>query len=202
MRSFNPRVDDYHGPRTWYTPNCVVSLGQTGVGRNGPPNCRIAAWVVALELVVDPRDPRAGHAPTLVGLHLGRRRHDERRRLAVFGVRVVAVPVVPLGPADRLHVAAVAAAAAAVAAARRRSHSSRRTNSTALCRHAADGSRRGRSKPTTAACTVVAGMHAAVIAVAMQIVADVGIMPSASNCIADSVNAIDRYAAMRIAIGM
>ena len=39
------------------------------------------AWVVALELVVDPRDPRAGHAPTVVGLQLGRRRHDERRRL-------------------------------------------------------------------------------------------------------------------------
>ena len=68
------------GPRTWYTPNCVVSLGQIGVVRYGPPNCAVA-WVVAAELVVEPLEPRAADAPAPVGLHRGGRRHDERHRL-------------------------------------------------------------------------------------------------------------------------
>lgn len=69
---------------------------------------RTCAWVVALHLVINSRNARAGHAPTPVGLQVGRRRHDHGYRHAVRRVGVVAVPVVPTGAMDGQHVTTIA----------------------------------------------------------------------------------------------
>jgi len=62
------------------------------------------AIVVAAELVIDPRDARAGGTPTPIGLQLGGGRNDERERSTVFRVRVVGVPVCKLRPTQRMQV--------------------------------------------------------------------------------------------------
>lgn len=86
--------------------------GPNGRRAEGAAECAVA-WVVALELVVDSRDSRAGHAPAVVRLQHGRRRHDEHRRLAEFGVRVIAVPVVQPSALDGAHVVTIATGTAA-----------------------------------------------------------------------------------------
>ena len=92
------------------------------------------AWEIALELVVDARDSRAGDAPPVVGLQLGCRWHNERGCLTEVGVRIIAVPIGPLGAADGLHIASVAAAAVAAITAVARVRGAGRASAVAVSR--------------------------------------------------------------------
>jgi hypothetical protein len=55
---------------------------------------RARTWVIAAELVIDPRDAGAGGAPTPVGLQLRGGWHYQCHWVAVCRVRVIGMPVV------------------------------------------------------------------------------------------------------------
>ena len=107
IRLFSQRVLDLRLrriPRAAY----VINTKLLGTGR--PWRCLTESagkgprsGVVASELMVDSRKAGTWGAPTPVGLHVCRRGDDQRDRLSVGGVIVVAMPIRHLGTSQGSH---------------------------------------------------------------------------------------------------